>query len=131
MSPSDEQLLHRFYAGQTDALDVLAGRYDPILARIAYQILLVRAGSAAQATEEWDVNDRLNAVWTIVVLSRRANVGRWPHQRISARPGLSTCCARRWIDGSGCGRRFRNCEEFRSWPRSKIRCGQYQTGGQI
>lgn len=39
MNP-DEQLLHQFYLGNTSALDELARRFDPILARVAFQILL-------------------------------------------------------------------------------------------
>jgi hypothetical protein len=71
-----EQLLHRFYAGDTGAIDELARRYDPMLAQIAYRVLVVRTGSAAQATGEWDVNARLDEVWTVVLMSRQANAGR-------------------------------------------------------
>jgi hypothetical protein len=84
MKESDEQLLHRLYAGETNVVDELAQRYDPVLTRVAYQILALRTGSVLQASGEWDVQERLDAVWANVLMSSKANVGRWPHQRMSA-----------------------------------------------
>ena len=80
----DDQLLHRFYAGDKIALEDLADRYEPILGRITHQILLARTGSEVQAAEEWDVEERVDAVWSLVFMSSKVNAGRWPHQRISA-----------------------------------------------
>jgi hypothetical protein len=84
MNQSDEQLLHRFYAGETDLVYELAQRYDPILRLVAHQILALRTGSVVQASGEWDVQERLTAVWVNVLNSAKVNVGRWPHERISA-----------------------------------------------
>lgn len=82
MNP-DEQLLHQFYAGDTNALDELSRRNETTLARIGYQLLLARTGSAVQVTEEWDLSERLDAVWELVLMSREVNMGRWPHQRLT------------------------------------------------
>jgi hypothetical protein len=49
MNPTDEELLHAFYAGETTALKRLAERHDLVLWRIAYEILQTRTGSAVQA----------------------------------------------------------------------------------
>jgi hypothetical protein len=84
MSPSDEQLLHTFYAGDNTALEQLAARHDPMLARVAHLILLARAAAAPLALGEWDIDERLNNLWANVYLTRRTNVGRWPHQQLSA-----------------------------------------------
>jgi hypothetical protein len=83
MSVSDEELLHRFYAGESAAIDELAQRLDPFLTRVGEQVFLVRAGSAIQA-QEWDVGERLHAVWILVMMSRKVNMGSWPSQRLSA-----------------------------------------------
>ena len=80
MEPSDEQLLHDFYTGDNAALEELARRLDPILARIAHQILLVRGGPVPLALGEWDIDDRLSNLWVHVHQTRTANFGRWPHQ---------------------------------------------------
>jgi hypothetical protein len=81
---SDEELLHTFYAGDNAALEQLAARHDPILARIAHQILLVRGGPVPLALGEWDIDDRLNNLWAHVNHTREVNLGRWPHQQLSA-----------------------------------------------
>ncbi len=83
MSSSDEQLLHTFYAGDTEAINQLIERYDPILARIAHQILLLR-GVPAPVHGEWDIDDRLSNLWAHVYQTRMVNFGRWPHQQLSA-----------------------------------------------
>ncbi len=83
MNPTDEDLMHRFYAGGLDALYELAQRYDPTLSQIAVLILTARTGSAVQALAEWDVNQRIGRVWTYVLSTREVNIGRWPNQRIS------------------------------------------------
>jgi hypothetical protein len=85
MDPTDEELLHAFYAaGDTSTLERLAERLDPFLARIAYQILQARTGSALQALGEWDIDDRLGDLWTHVLATRVAGLARWPHQRLTA-----------------------------------------------
>ncbi len=96
MPPSDEQLLHAFYPGNNAALEQLAARLDPFLARIAHQILLVRGGPVPLALGEWDIDERLNNLWAHVHITRTANFGRWPHQQLSALRGLSSYCARKW-----------------------------------
>jgi hypothetical protein len=83
MEPSDERLLHAFYAGDNAALDQLAARHDPILARFAHLILLARAASMPLALGEWDIDERLSDLWANVYLTRKTNVGRWPHQQLS------------------------------------------------
>ena len=84
MSPSDEQLLHDFYSGDNAALEKLTARLDPVLARIAHQVLLARAGPGPLALGEWDIDERLNNLWAHVYLTRQTNFGRWPHQQLSA-----------------------------------------------
>src|SRR5262245_46863326 len=84
MKPTDEELLHSFYdAGDSAALERLADRHDPLLARIAYQILRARIGSQAQLGE-WDIDERLADVWAYVLGTRMTGLGRWPHQRLTA-----------------------------------------------
>jgi len=84
MASSDERLLHDFYACNTAALEQLASRLDPILARIAILILGARGEAARQALGEWVIDERLNDVWTHVYLTKGSGAGRWPHQRLSA-----------------------------------------------
>jgi hypothetical protein len=83
MNGTDEQLMHAFYAGDTTALDELATRYDPLLARVAHQILLARTGSEVQARGEWDIDDRLSNIWAHVLSTRMTGLARWPHQRLT------------------------------------------------
>jgi|GEM_PF-5522928 len=83
MMPTDEELLHNFYAGDSTALQRLVERHQRILGRIAYLILQTRTGSEAQAFIEWDLDERLISMWTHVLSTREVNVGRWPHQRLS------------------------------------------------
>jgi hypothetical protein len=80
---TDEALMHAFYTDDTSALDELATRYDPVLARVAYLILLHRTSSEAQALGEWDIDDRLNNVWAHVLNTRQTGLARWPHQRLT------------------------------------------------
>jgi hypothetical protein len=84
MSPSDEELLHAFYAGDNAAIERLVERHDPLLRRIAYLILEARTGSQLQARGEWDVRERLERMWTQVLMTREAALASWPHQRLSA-----------------------------------------------
>jgi len=84
MNPTDEELLHAFYAGDTAALDQLAERHDQLLWQIANLILVTRTGSAVQALGEWDIDERLANVWAHVAMTRLAAFGPWPHQRLSA-----------------------------------------------
>ena len=84
MPPSDEKLLHDFYAGDNAALEQLAARHDRILVRVAHLILLARTASMSLALSEWDIDERLNEMWANVELTRRTNIGRWPHLQISA-----------------------------------------------
>src|SRR4051794_25146044 len=84
MSPSDEELLHAFYAGDDHAIERLVERHDPVLKQVAYLILQARTGSRMQARREWDIDDRLTQVWTHVAMTRQAGLGAWPHQRLSA-----------------------------------------------
>jgi hypothetical protein len=87
MNPTDEELLHAFYnaaATDTAALQQLADRLDSALGQIAYQILVVRTGSALQALDEWDIDDRLHGMWTNVLSTRQTGLARWPYQRLTA-----------------------------------------------
>jgi hypothetical protein len=83
MSPTDERLMHDFYACNTLALDELAVRYDPLLATVALQILRVRTGSEMQARSEWDIDERLTNIWAHVHNTKGADFARWPHQRLT------------------------------------------------
>ncbi len=84
MSPTDEELLHAFYSCDDTALQQLAARLDPFLARVAHLILQARTGSAVQALREWDIGERLTSVWAHVVSTKIAAFGNWPDQRLSA-----------------------------------------------
>jgi hypothetical protein len=84
MGPSDEELLHAFYAGDAAALEGLMERHSPLLEQVALLILQARAGSRAQALGEWDLSERVGSVWVHVRLTREAAFGVWPHQRLSA-----------------------------------------------
>jgi hypothetical protein len=84
MNPTDEDLLHTFYAGDSGALEQLIGRYSRLLRRLAYLILRKRTGSKVQALREWDIDQRTANVWTHILLTREAALGGWPHQRLSA-----------------------------------------------
>jgi hypothetical protein len=84
MNPTDEELLHAFYAGDNEAVKSLAVRHDPLLWEVAFLILRARTGSVARALGEWDVNERVNGAWTHVLMTRLASIGSWPHQRLSA-----------------------------------------------
>ena len=84
MSPTDEELLHAFYAGDSDALERMADRHDPVLWGLAYLILKARTGSAVQARGEWDISERLSQVWAHVLMTQQTSFGTWPHQRLSA-----------------------------------------------
>src|SRR4051794_34552463 len=52
---SDEDLLKRFYAGDTAALDALTDRYHELLARVIYLLLFARTGSDADLAT-WDIH---------------------------------------------------------------------------
>lgn len=84
MVPTDEDLLHRFYAGDTGALERIADRHTPLLARLAHMILVVRTGSEVQSLGEWDIAERVEGVWVQLLLTRQAGTARWPHQWMSA-----------------------------------------------
>src|SRR5258706_16455111 len=84
MNPTDEELLHAFYAGDSAAVERLAERHTVMLWQLAYLILLARTGSTAQASSEWDIDERLTNVWVHVHLTRQAAFGMWPHQRLTA-----------------------------------------------
>ncbi len=84
MHPTDEELLHAFYAGDVAALETLTERYTPLLGRIASQILETRTGSVIQALREWDIDERVTNVWLHVLMTRHVVIGVWPHQRLSA-----------------------------------------------
>jgi len=62
----------------------LAERHEPLLWQIANLILVTRTGSEIQALGEWDIDERLENVWTHVFMTRQAALGSWPHQRLSA-----------------------------------------------
>jgi hypothetical protein len=86
MNPTDEELLHAFYnatGSDTTALEQLAERLDSFLAHIAYQVLAARTGPV-QARGEWDIDDRLQDVWTQVLGTRVTGLARWPHARLTA-----------------------------------------------
>jgi hypothetical protein len=83
MNPTDERLLHDFYACDTSALERLAERLDPLLARIAQQFVCARTGSAVQAREEWYIDERLASLWAHVLGTKLTGLGRWPHQRLT------------------------------------------------
>jgi hypothetical protein len=82
MEPTDEALLHAFYAGDQAALVQLGVRLNPALANVAIVILHVRTNSAN--VSEWDVDERIVRVWSYVSATVQANSGRWPHQRLTA-----------------------------------------------
>jgi len=84
MSPTDEELLHAFYAGDNSALDLLFDRYEPNLAQMGRLILELRTGSTIQARGEWDIDERLSSVWIHVATTRSVHFGRWPYERVSA-----------------------------------------------
>ncbi len=84
MNPTDEELLHSFYAGDTAALGSLVTRHEPLLRQVAFLILQTRTGSAVQALGEWDIGERLASVWAHVLMTRQGAIGSWPHQRLSA-----------------------------------------------
>ena len=52
MPPTDEELLHAFYAGDTDALERLDERHYLLLWEVAFLILQARTGSTVQALNE-------------------------------------------------------------------------------
>src|SRR5438067_1505428 len=83
MNPTDEELLHAYYAGDSAALDQLIGRHDELLSEFAYRILVVRTGSPIQASNEWDIDERITNVWVHVMMTGQAMIGSWPHQRLS------------------------------------------------
>lgn len=83
MGPTDEELLHEFYKGNTAALEQLAARRDPILVRTALLALWARSGSMTHAMYEWDAADQVTAMWSHV-LGTPGTFARWPHQRLSA-----------------------------------------------
>jgi hypothetical protein len=84
IEPADEEMLHAFYGCDTAALERLAERQNPLLARIAYMILRARTGSAAQALGEWDIDERLVSLWAHVLATKMTGLAPWPHQRLSA-----------------------------------------------
>lgn len=84
MDPTDERLLHDFYACDAAALERLAARHDPLLARVAHLILVARTGSQVQALGEWDIDDRLSNVWAHVLMTKMTGLAVWPHQRLTA-----------------------------------------------
>jgi hypothetical protein len=83
MRPSDEDLLHAFYAGDDAALEEIRERYDSILARFAQLFLFGRGIAMAQVLGEWDTDERVNDVWVNVYLTRMTNMATWPHLRMS------------------------------------------------
>ncbi len=83
MEPTDEELMHAFYGGDTTALNQLSLRVDPILGRLAFLFLQARNGSGLLSLGEWDINERLDRVWSYVLDTRTTGFARWPHQRLS------------------------------------------------
>ena len=81
--PTDEELLHAFYAGDDVALHRLGDRLGEFLFEIALLILRAR-GVASAALAEWDLGDRLADVWAAVVPSRAGRRGRWVYEHVSA-----------------------------------------------
>jgi hypothetical protein len=84
MGPSDEELLHAFYAGDDAAMARLIERHSPLLEQIALLILQARTGSPVHALGEWDLSERVWSVWDHVLSTREAALAAWPHQRLSA-----------------------------------------------
>jgi hypothetical protein len=84
MTPTDEELLHAFYAGDNAALERLADRHRWLLGRVTFLILRARTGSEVQALHEWDSDERLNNVWTHVLMTRQVGMGAWPSTRLTA-----------------------------------------------
>jgi hypothetical protein len=84
MNPTIEELLQAYYGCDSEALEELAERLDPVLGRIAHEILRVRRGSAVQALGEWDIGERLTSVWAHIVGTKLASLATWPHKRLSA-----------------------------------------------
>ena len=96
MNPTDEELLHAFYAGDTTALERLAERQDPLLARIAYLILLTRTGSEVQALGEWDISEiQLYSDDYRVFNSPQWSLNGWPN-RWEAPLAFDSNLATRW-----------------------------------
>ena len=77
-SPSDEQLMAAYYQCDAGALDRLAERHHALLARFVYLMLVARTGNSAQALGEWDLDERVQNVWAVVMLSKMGNTGRRP-----------------------------------------------------
>src|SRR5258708_15343792 len=74
VTPSDELLMHAFYASDNAALEQLAARHDPVLARVAHLNLLARATVMPLALGEWDIDDRLVHLSANRYLIRMTNV---------------------------------------------------------
>lgn len=83
MNPTDEELMHDFYADNESALVELATRFDFLLGQVAYLILFARTGSEVQSQGEGDIDEHIYEVWTHVQNTRLAGFGRWPHTRLS------------------------------------------------
>jgi hypothetical protein len=107
MSPTYEELLHRFYAGDNEALHRLSDRCDRYLLGVASLILQARTGSTVQASMEWNLDERLVNVWTNVLMTSQVNIGRWPHERLSALTWLIHWFASSWTGIWGFGRHFK------------------------
>jgi hypothetical protein len=84
LNKTDEEVLHAFYGCDSDALEVLAERHDPLLSRIAYLMLRARTGSSLQALGEWDIDERLMSLWSHIQATKVTKLAPWPHQRLSA-----------------------------------------------
>lgn len=84
MNPTDEELLHSFYAGENVALESLVERHVQLMWQVAFLILQARTGSATHALAEWDINERLTEVLAHVLMTRQGAIGAWPYQRLSA-----------------------------------------------